>query len=124
VNCRTSTAERNVVSPTENQLLQLHKIMELVGETGDIARVEIAQPPAAIGVGVPGTWTRITGFLDRVEAAIVIYERLGGPELPAAARQFARSARQLPTKPAQIVGESASVLHTITNFAENVGTAD
>lgn len=107
---------------TETQLLQLHKIMELVGEAGDVARIEIAQPPERIGVGTPGTWTRTTGFLDRIEAATAIYERLGGPELPAAAKQFARNARQLPTRQTQIASESASVLQTLTSFAENLDT--
>ena len=30
---------------TETQLLQLDKIMQLAGEAGEVARIEIAEPP-------------------------------------------------------------------------------
>jgi hypothetical protein len=103
---------------TTTELLQLAKIMELVGETADIARAEIAQPPPRIGVG-PGTWTRTTGFLTRLEAAIVIYERLGGPALPPATRQFSIDAQKLPTNQRRIVSEAEAVLAMLTTFAEN-----
>lgn len=109
---------------SETQLLQLNTIMQLCGEAADIARVEIAHPPESIGVGAPGTWTRITGALARMEAAIVIYERLGGPALPASARAFAIEARHLPTRTKAIVGEAEAVLATLTQFAENLTLID
>jgi hypothetical protein len=107
---------------TESQLLLLHKIMELVGETRDVATIEVEHQPKPMGPGVPGTWTRTTGFLERLEAATVIYERLGGPTLPDVVRQFVRKAKQLPTKQGEIVGEASIVIQTLTNFAENIDT--
>jgi hypothetical protein len=105
---------------TESQLLLLHKIMELVGETRDVATIEVEHPPKPMGPGVPGTWTRTTGFLERLDAATVIYERLGGPMLPDAVRQFVRKAKQLPTKQGEMVGEASTVIQALTNFAENI----
>ena len=108
---------------TTTELLQLAKIMELVGEAADIARIEITQPPPSVGPGQPGTWTRITGFLQRIEGAIVIYERLGGPALPPEAKQFARDGRKLPTRPALIVGEATGVFERLKDFADGLDHA-
>jgi hypothetical protein len=100
---------------------QLSRIMELVGETADIARVEIEHPPERIGVGQPGTWTRTTGFLRRIDAQAAVYDRLGGPPLPDALKSFIRTARQLPTNQKRMVGEAEDILATLTHFME---TAD
>jgi hypothetical protein len=101
------------------QVVQLGKLMELVGEVADVARIEIADPPEPIGVGQPGTWTRITGFAARIEAQATVYERIGGPPLPAAVGQFAREARTLPTRPKRLVGEAEGLLAMLTTFTQN-----
>jgi hypothetical protein len=97
------------------QLLQLGRVMDLVGEAADIARIEIDQSPAPVG---PGAWTRITGVLLRVEAATVIYERLGGDELPQV-KEFASEGRRMRTPPESIVSEATSVLEMLKRVAEN-----
>jgi hypothetical protein len=105
---------------------QLARIMELVGELTDVARLEIENPPERIGVGQPGTWTRTTGLLSRIDAQAAVYERLGGPPLPDALRDFTRGARQLPTNQRRMVGEAEGMLATLTHFMEtaNFGAAD
>jgi hypothetical protein len=103
---------------------QLARIMELVGEVADIARVEVEHPPERIGVGVPGTWTRTTGLLSRIDAQAAVYDRLGGPPLPAVARSFTRAARQLPTNQRRMVGDAEGVLAALTNFMENANFSE
>lgn len=108
-------------SPTSDQapvVRQLSRIMELVGEAADVARIEIEHPPERIGVGQPGTWTRTTGLLSRIDAQAAVYDRLGGPPLPDPVRTFTRAARQLPTNQRRMVGEAESVLATLTHFME------
>jgi len=105
---------------------QLARIMELVGEVADVARLEIANPPERIGVGQPGTWTRTTGLLSRVDAQAAVYDRLGGPPLPDALRDFTRGARHLPTNQKRMVGEAEAMLATLTDFiaTTNFGSSD
>ncbi len=108
---------------TETQLLQLNTIMQLAGEAAEAARLEISNPPPPIGPGRPGTWSRIPGVASRMAAAVAIYDKLGGPELPAAVGGFIREAPQLPTKPSVVVGQAQTVLSILTNFAENIERA-
>jgi hypothetical protein len=100
------------------QLLMLAEIIKLVSRAGDLARVDIANPPPAATSGI-GTWTRVTGALIELEAIIAVYHQLGGPGLPSDVEKFSRDLRRIDTKPAQVVGESVSVLGVLQNFAEN-----
>jgi len=113
----------NVPKATETQLLQLNTIMQLAGETAEVARFEISNPPPPTGAGQPGAWSRIPGVALRMAAAVAIYDKLGGPALPAAVGSFIREAPQLPTKPTVVVGQAQTVLSTLTNFAENIELA-
>ena len=99
------------------RLAQLGRVMELVGETADLARADIAQAPPPTGIGV-GTWTPVTGALARLEGAVVIYERLGGPALPPEVRRFSIEYRGSGTSPELVVGEAMSVLEKLKNLAE------
>ncbi|HXN62594.1 MAG TPA: hypothetical protein VN886_19270 [Acidimicrobiales bacterium] len=103
---------------TRTQLLMLAEIIKLVSRAGDLARLDIANPPPATAHGI-GTWTRVTGALVELEAMIAVYRQLGGPDLPANVESFARDLRRMDTKPAQVVGESVSVLGQLQNVAEN-----
>jgi len=105
-------------SDQEPPVRQLARIMELVGEVADVARLEIEHPPERIGVGQPGTWTRTTGLLTRIDAQAAGYDRFGGPPLPDALRTFTRTARQLPTRQKRMVGEAEGILATLTHFME------
>lgn len=116
--------EPTAASPESPLVRQLARIMELVGEVADMARVEIEHPPERIGLGVPGTWTRTTGLLSRIDAQAAVYERLGGPPLPAVVRAFARTARQLPTNQKRMVGDAEGVLVALTSFVENTDFED
>ncbi len=112
-----------VPKATETQLLRLDTIMQLVGEAAEVARLEISNPPPPIGPGRPGTWSRIPGVALRMAAAVAIYDKLGGPALPAEVGSFIREAPQLPIEPTVIVGQAQTVLSTLTNFAENIEPA-
>jgi hypothetical protein len=103
---------------------QLARIMELVSDVAEVARVEIQEPPERIGVGQPGTWTRTTGLLSRIDAQAAVYDRLGGPPLPDALRSFTRSARQLPTRQQRMVGDAEGVLSVLTDFMKDADFAD
>jgi hypothetical protein len=103
---------------------QLARIMELVSDVADVARLEIQEPPERIGVGQPGTWTRTTGLLSRIDAQAAVYDRLGGPRLPDALRAFTRSARQLPTRQGRMVGDAEGVLATLTEFMKDADFAN
>jgi hypothetical protein len=103
--------------------LQLNTIMQLTGEAAEVARFEISNPPPPIGPGQPGTWSRIPGVALRMAAAVAIYDKLGGPALPAAVGSFIREVPQLPTKATVVVGQAQTVLSTLTNFAENIEPA-
>lgn len=99
------------------RLVQLGRIIELLGETADITRFEIANPPERV-VGQVGTWTRITGVLARVEAAVSILERLGGPALPDV-REMSIRCRRMDTPPERVVAESMSMLAQAQHVAAN-----
>jgi hypothetical protein len=99
------------------RLAQLGRVMELAGEAADMARADIANPPPPTGIG-NGTWTRVTGALARLEAAAVIYERLGGPQLPPEIKTFSIECRRMGTSPKLIVGEAMSVLEKLKHLAE------
>jgi hypothetical protein len=99
------------------RLAHLGRILELVGEVADLARADIAEAPPPTGIG-RGTWTRVTGALARLEAAIVIYERLGGAALPPEVRQFSIEYRGSGTAPELVVGEAMSVLEKLKHLAE------
>ena len=53
----------------------------------------------------------------------MIYDKLGGPELPAAVESFIRDAGHLPIKPTVVVGQAQSVLAVLTAFAEDLDRA-
>ena len=102
---------------TAMQLLQLGKIADVLGEAGDIARIEMVDRPLTID-GQPGTWTRTTGILWRVEIEVTIFERLGGMPLPQIKR-FANESRRMNTPAASIAGGATSMLQMIATIAEN-----
>jgi hypothetical protein len=102
---------------TRTQLLMLAEIIKLVSRAGDLARLDIANPPPPTGIG-NGTWTRVPGVLAELQAMIAVYRQLAGPELPSNVEEFARDFR-MDTKPEQVVGDSMSVLGLLQNFAEN-----
>ena len=102
---------------TRTQLLMLAEIIKLASRAGDLARLDIANPPPPTGIG-NGTWTRVPGVLAELQAMIAVYRKLGGPELPSNAEQFARDFR-MDTRPEQVAGDSMSVLGQLQNFAEN-----
>jgi hypothetical protein len=64
------------------RLTQLGKVQELLGEAVEAAHSEIGKrqlgSPAIVGIGS----TQLSSALLRVEAALVILARLGGPVLP------------------------------------------
>jgi hypothetical protein len=99
------------------RLTQLGKLQDLLWEAADIGRSEIANPPPRIE-GQPGTWTRLTGVLLRIEAALVSLESLGGPALPEI-RQMAANCRQPRVHPGQVVSETMSALDRTVHFSEN-----
>jgi hypothetical protein len=99
------------------QLAQLGRVMELAGEAADLARADIANPPPPTGIG-NGTWTRVTGALVRLEAATVIYERLGAPQLPPEIKTFSIEGRRMGTRPELVVGEAMSMLEKLKHLAE------
>jgi hypothetical protein len=101
-----------------SQLLQLAEIIKLVSKAGDIARMDIANPPPSTGIG-NGTWTRVTGVLTELEAMIAIYRQLGGPELPSSVETFAIDCRRMGTPATNVVGESMSILSELTGLAQN-----
>jgi len=103
---------------TRTQLLILADVIKLVSRAGDLARLDLANPPPPMPNGL-GTWTRVTGALIELEAMITVYRQLGGPELPSNVEKFARDLRRMDTKPEQVVGESVSVLGQLQNLAEN-----
>jgi hypothetical protein len=103
---------------TRTQLLLLAEITKLVSRAGDFARMDIANPPPATGVG-NGTWTRVDGALAELEAMIAVYRQLGGPELPSNVERFALDNRRMGTPSGQIAGESMRVLAQLKDFAEN-----
>jgi hypothetical protein len=103
------------------RLAQVGTIQELLGEVADIARIEIAHPPPPME-GFPGTWTRVSGALARLEAAIAICERLGGgPALTgvlAEARNMSNDCRMQGTPPQRVVGEAMSAIEGMTFVTE------
>lgn len=111
-----------IISPpddaTRAQLLALADIIKITSRAGDFARQDIANPPPQTGIG-NGTWTRVTGALAELEAQVAVYRQLGGPELPSNVERFAIDFRRMGTPPAQIVGESISVLALLKDLAEN-----
>jgi len=98
------------------RLTQLGRVEELLGETADIARFEIASPPEKVASQF-GTWTRITGALARVEAALVILELLEGPSLPEI-KQMTVDRRRMNTPPQQVVGDTMSALEALRHLSE------
>jgi hypothetical protein len=97
------------------RLIQLGRVIELLGETADIARLEIASPPEKVR-GQIGTWTRITGALARVEAAVSTFERLGGPPL-SDVREMSIRCRRMDTPPERVVGEAMAMLAEAQHIA-------
>jgi hypothetical protein len=98
------------------RLTQLGKVQDIVKETADIARYEVTNRPERIEGGI-GTWTRVTGGLLRLEAAIVVLERLGGPELPEM-RQTARDGRRMGNPPGPVVGAMMDALARLLHLSE------
>jgi hypothetical protein len=99
------------------RLRQLGKLQDLLWEAADIGRFEIENPPQQIA-GQPGSWTRLTGVLLRVEAAVTSLERLEGPEL-STIRQMTANCRQIGTPPGQVVSEAMSGLQVTLHLAES-----
>ena len=75
------------------RLTRLGRLQDLLGEAADVGRAEIEAPPPRIH-GQPGTWTRVTGALLRVEAELSILQLLGC-ELPSDIRKTATECRRV-----------------------------
>lgn len=99
------------------RLTQLGKLQDLLWEAADIARTEISNPPPRIA-GQPGSWTRLTGVLLRVEGAVVILELLDGPPL-SEIKQMAGNCRQIGVHPGQVVSETMGALERTLHLSEN-----
>ena len=99
------------------RLTQLGKLQDLLWEAADIARIEVSTPPERIP-GQPGSWTRLTGVLLRIEAALVSLELLDGPSLPEI-KKVATECRQMHTHPGKVVSETMSALERTLHLAEN-----
>ena len=99
------------------RLAQLGRITDLLGELADIARTEQTNPPPLIE-GTPFKLTRTTGALVRLEAAVVIFQGLGGPPL-AKVEQLSKEGRRANTPPMHIVGEAMAALDEITFIAKD-----
>jgi hypothetical protein len=97
------------------RLVHLGRITDLLGEVADVARTEEVQPPPTIE-GTPIRLTRTTGMLARLEAAITIFESLGGQPL-AAAEKLAKEGRMANTPPLRILGDAMSALDEIAFLA-------
>lgn len=98
------------------RLAHLGRITDLLGEVADVARIEQVHPPPLIE-GTPFRMTRTTGMLARLEAAIVIFESIGGPPL-AKAEQLSREGRRANTPPMRILGDAMSALDEIAFLAK------
>jgi hypothetical protein len=99
------------------RLRQLGKLQDLLWEAADIARYEVDNPPPQIA-GQTGTWTRLTGVLLRVEAAIINLEQIGGPAL-ADMRQMTINCRQMNIHPGRVVSETMSALQITLHLMES-----
>jgi len=99
------------------RLTRLGRLQDLLGETADIGRAEIEAPPPRIH-GQPGTWTRVTGALLRVEAELSILELLGC-ELPSDIRKTATDCRRVGVQPGEVVSRTMSALQVVLHAAEN-----
>jgi hypothetical protein len=99
------------------RLAHLGRITDLLGEVADVARIEQVQPPPLIE-GTPFRLTRTPGMLARLEAAIVIFESIGGPPL-AKAEQLSKEGRRANTPPMRIVGDAMGALDDITFLAKS-----
>jgi hypothetical protein len=95
-------------------------VQDLLWETADIARFEISNAPERIA-GQPGTWTRLTGVLVRVEAALANLELLEGPSLPEI-KQMTVNCRQMNTPPERIVSEAMNALASTLHLSESDAT--
>lgn len=102
------------------RLAQLGRITDLLGEVADVARMEQIQPPPLIE-GTPFKLTRTTGMLARLEAALVIFESLGGPSLDKA-KQLSKEGRWAHTPPMRIVGDAMTSLDEITFLSRDDGS--
>lgn len=107
-------AEREKALASEmflQRLVHLGRITDLLGEVADVARTEeIHPPPTTAGTAI--TLTRTTGMLARMEAAITIFESLGGPPL-ATAKKLSKEGRVAKTPPMRILGDAMSALDEI-----------
>lgn len=99
------------------RLTRLGRLQDLLGETADIGRAEMEVPPPRIH-GQPGTWTRVTGALLRVEAELSILELLGC-ELPSSIRETATECRRVGVQPGEVVSRTMSALQVVLHAAEN-----
>lgn len=103
------------------RLTQVGRVEELIGEVADIARFEIEHPPQRIA-GQIGTWSRVTGALARLEAAIVICQRLGVAggvgDVLAEARKMSIDYRRVGTPPQTVVGEAMGMLDRMKFITE------
>jgi hypothetical protein len=99
------------------RLVHLARITDLLGDVADVARIEQVHPPPLIE-GTPFRMTRTTGMLVRLEAAIVIFESIGGPPL-AKAEQLSKEGRRANTPPMRILGDAMAALDEITFIAKD-----
>jgi hypothetical protein len=99
------------------RLSRLGRLQDLLGEAADVGRAEIEVPPPRIP-GQPGTWTRVTGALLRVEAEVAILELLGC-ELPSDIRKTATECRRVGVEPGEVVSRTMSALQLVLHAAEN-----
>jgi hypothetical protein len=97
------------------RLVHLGRITDLLGDVADVARAEEINPPPTTE-GTMIRLTRTTGMLARLEAAITIFESLGGPALATAEKQ-SRKGRMANTPPMRILGDAMSALDEIAFLA-------
>lgn len=103
------------------RLAQVGRIQELLGEIAHGASYEISNPPPDDNTG-KDRWTRVTGGLARLEAAIAICQRLGGSEALkgslAEARRMASDCRERGIPRQLVVDEATRTLNGITLMTE------
>ncbi len=99
------------------RLTEVGKLQDLLWQASDIARHEVDNPPPRIA-GQTGTWTRLTGVLLRVEAALANLQQLGGPALPEI-KQMASNGKQIGIHPGEVVSKTMSALEQTIFVANN-----
>lgn len=99
------------------RMAQLGRVVDLLGETADLARAEITNPPAAIH-GAVGNWSRLPGALGRIAAGLILLEQQGSPDLKEI-RQQVDFLRGGGIPPERVVSDLMGVLGKVEWMAEN-----